>query len=42
MDAVDARRLAFAPEQDEQPPITEAPPFVGEFAQPYAEFRNRL
>ena len=34
MDAIDARRLTLAPEQDEQPAISKAAPLVGEIAQP--------
>lgn len=30
IDAVDAGRLAFPPQQDEQPPIAEAPALIGE------------
>ena len=33
VDPVDARRFAFAPQQDEQPPVAEATPLIGELAQ---------
>jgi hypothetical protein len=41
MDAVDARRLTLAPEQDEQPAISKAAPLVGEIAQPGTKLRVR-
>ncbi len=41
VDAVDARRLALAPEQDEQPPVSKASPLVGEIAKPDAKLRVR-
>jgi hypothetical protein len=41
VDAVLARRLALLPQQNEQPPIAEAPAGVGEIAQLGAQFRIR-
>lgn len=41
IDAVDPRRLALASEQDEQPPIAEAPALIGEVAQPATQLRLR-
>jgi hypothetical protein len=41
VDAVLARLLALLPQQDEQPPIAEAPAGVGEIAQLGAQFRVR-
>src|SRR5690606_3026085 len=38
IDAVDARRLALPPEQDEQTPIAEAPTLIGKVPQPAAQF----
>src|ERR1700689_5281144 len=38
VDAVDARGLALLPQQDEQSPIAEALPFVGEIAQMRPKF----
>src|SRR5690606_4027738 len=37
IDPVDPRPLAFPPQQDEQPPIAEAPAHIGEVAQPVAQ-----
>lgn len=41
IDAIDARSLAFAPEEDEQPSVIEVPALVGGIAQPCAKLRVR-
>lgn len=41
MDAIDARRLAFPAQQDEQPPIAEPSAFVGKLAKARPQVRIR-
>ena len=41
VDAVDARRLALPPQQDEQPAVAEPPALIGKVSQPLPELRLR-
>jgi hypothetical protein len=41
IDAVDTRWFAFLSQQDEQPPVAEALPFIGKFTQMLAQIRIR-
>jgi len=37
VDAADPRRLAFPPQQDEQPPVAETMPLLGKTARPFTQ-----